>query len=335
MEKIKHFFASANTGNGFYNSFKDICPDGFVYVLKGGPGTGKSTLMKTVGEYFYNAGYSIEYFHCSSDIQSLDGVRIVEKNIAIVDGTAPHVTEVDVPSITGKIVNVGDFIGNSVVNNKKRIAQLLQSKSEYFIGSYQYLKIAKIFLDLLNTEYLNEDKKKDLDIVVGDIFNYYGDLCHKHDCYCRKLFLRCGFDNFSQLIELNKFTHTYHLQLPINSANYLLESLINKFISAKVSVIRIANNIDPEFIDGIYIPEIDVLIFNNFNGYYSNKKLVISGQQKFNYSMVVKVMKKIDYLLLKAKTAHKGIEKFYVASMNFNGLNDLVTNLIIDIDNRK
>ena len=32
---------------------------------------------------FYNKGYSIENFYCSTDTQSLDGVRIIEKNVAI------------------------------------------------------------------------------------------------------------------------------------------------------------------------------------------------------------------------------------------------------------
>ena len=44
-----HFFASMNTANGFQSYFKEIFdPKQYnrSYILKGGPGSGKSSLMK-------------------------------------------------------------------------------------------------------------------------------------------------------------------------------------------------------------------------------------------------------------------------------------------------
>ena len=65
----KHYFLSANTNEGFCNYFDfatSRARDGYVYILKGGSGTGKSTLMKNVGKFFGGLGESIEFFHCSS-----------------------------------------------------------------------------------------------------------------------------------------------------------------------------------------------------------------------------------------------------------------------------
>ena len=86
------FFLGANSPGGFqslYSEFTD--PDSeTLYILKGGPGCGKSTLMRSVGRAAEEAGLSVEYIHCSGDPMSLDGVRVPERGLAWVDGTPRH-----------------------------------------------------------------------------------------------------------------------------------------------------------------------------------------------------------------------------------------------------
>ena len=76
---IKGYFACANSSRGFCNYFESNL-QGLerLYILKGGPGTGKSTLMKEIGADFYDLGYDIEFIYCSSDPSSLDGVLKLE-----------------------------------------------------------------------------------------------------------------------------------------------------------------------------------------------------------------------------------------------------------------
>ena len=62
MEK---FFAAANTENGFYSLFDDVfSPESFrrIYILKGGPGTGKSTLMGNIGLIAQSKGYDAKTY---------------------------------------------------------------------------------------------------------------------------------------------------------------------------------------------------------------------------------------------------------------------------------
>lgn len=89
---IKRVFPGGNTSYGFH-SFYDyiIGPDATrILVIKGGPGVGKSTFMKSIGEAMLERGYDVEFLHCSSDNSSLDGVVIPAIKVALVDGTAPH-----------------------------------------------------------------------------------------------------------------------------------------------------------------------------------------------------------------------------------------------------
>ncbi len=93
MEQIAYFLG-ANTPQGFYSlTGQMLDPDKHraIYILKGGAGCGKSTLMKKVGKRMTEAGERVEHVYCSGDPNSLDALLIPGKKAAIVDGTAPHV----------------------------------------------------------------------------------------------------------------------------------------------------------------------------------------------------------------------------------------------------
>lgn len=92
--KIKRVFPGGNTSKGFYSYYDYIIePDANrIFVIKGGPGVGKSSMMKKVAKDLLEKGYDIEYHHCSSDNNSIDGLVVPKLRVAMVDGTAPHVT---------------------------------------------------------------------------------------------------------------------------------------------------------------------------------------------------------------------------------------------------
>ena len=72
------FFLGANSAGGFvslYDTWIDQKNTQAFYVIKGGAGCGKSTLMKTVAHHLLNMGYEVEYIFCSGDPDSLDGIR--------------------------------------------------------------------------------------------------------------------------------------------------------------------------------------------------------------------------------------------------------------------
>ena len=52
MAQVTHFFAGANSGEGFRNLFPEMVDIEDTYdlmVLKGGPGVGKNTFMREIG----------------------------------------------------------------------------------------------------------------------------------------------------------------------------------------------------------------------------------------------------------------------------------------------
>lgn len=92
--KIRHMFPGGNTPQGFFSYYDNIMPQdeaSRIIIIKGGPGVGKSTFMKKIGEEMLDRGFDVEYMHCSSDNNSLDGIVIPAIKVALMDGTAPHV----------------------------------------------------------------------------------------------------------------------------------------------------------------------------------------------------------------------------------------------------
>ena len=113
MEQLRtdnvSFFLGANTPAGFSSLFDELLPaDGWrLFILKGGPGTGKSTLLKRVAKEADRRGLYNERIFCSSDPKSLDGVIVPSLRVSVADGTAPHVLEPVYPGARETVVDLG------------------------------------------------------------------------------------------------------------------------------------------------------------------------------------------------------------------------------------
>ncbi len=104
------FFLGANNKTRYCSLFDELYnpyEKGCNIILKGGPGTGKSTLMKKIYRQADARGYYTERGFCSADPSSLDALSIPEKAFAIFDGTSPHVIEPTLPGVTEHIVDLG------------------------------------------------------------------------------------------------------------------------------------------------------------------------------------------------------------------------------------
>lgn len=140
------FFAAANTEAGFFSLFDEIfSPDvqKRIYILKGGPGSGKSTLMKRIGSAAEARGLQTEYIYCSSDTGSLDGVIIPALSTAVLDGTAPHTCDPVYPGAAERIVNLGEAFDEEGLAEKRAVlTALIREKNERYQSAYRYLAAA-------------------------------------------------------------------------------------------------------------------------------------------------------------------------------------------------
>ena len=137
MDNTTHFFLGANSGQGFQSLFQSFCvPENHrdLLVLKGGPGSGKSTMMRKIGAAMEGHGEQVEYLHCSGDPTSLDGVWIPRIQTAVVDGTSPHIIEPRYPAAIDRYVNLGQFYN---IDAAKDAREEIVSKSDACRDAYQ------------------------------------------------------------------------------------------------------------------------------------------------------------------------------------------------------
>ena len=138
-------FAGANTPHGFESSYDTIADEGRlerVYIIKGGSGTGKNTLMRTIASAAEKRGLGCRYYLCGSDPDSLDCV-VIGGRICVLDGTAPHVREMKVPGASSAVIDVTKFWDPAKLEPYRReLEERAALKSAAYASCYRWLAAA-------------------------------------------------------------------------------------------------------------------------------------------------------------------------------------------------
>ena len=146
MKETISSFLGANTPFGFVSFFDELYnpyENSRAVIIKGGPGTGKSTFMKAFSKKAEEKGYGVEYVYCSSDPKSLDGIIIPELSLSVADGTSPHLLEPKFPGACETIINTGDFWdGRKLFEKSKEIRSLTLENSLHHRRVSAYLSAA-------------------------------------------------------------------------------------------------------------------------------------------------------------------------------------------------
>lgn len=144
-QRILRYFLGGNTYRGFYSFYDSFVStdDTFLWIIKGGPGCGKSSFMKMIGSAAERAGYSVEYAVCSGDPASLDGVYIPELKTAYTDGTAPHIADPHMVAVDSAYINLGAFYDyEAIAEHKAELSELYRGCSESYKKAYALLAAA-------------------------------------------------------------------------------------------------------------------------------------------------------------------------------------------------
>ena len=154
--KTVDFFLGATTPAGFKGYFEPLRrePGMQMYLIKSGPGCGKSTLMKQLAQKAEQQGQSIERVHCASDPDSLDGVVFLGQRAAIVDATAPHVLEPDAPGADEIVVSLYHTIrAKALAPHREEVKALFRRNAQLRARAARYVASAgSLLLDSRRAE---------------------------------------------------------------------------------------------------------------------------------------------------------------------------------------
>ena len=150
-QSLDFFMGALSPKGGFRGYFSHLNqqPDLWLYLIKAGPGCGKSTLMAKLAE---KSPLPVERIHCSSDPDSLDGVVFPHKQAAILDATAPHVVEPDYPGAKQTVVNLFDTLSEATLyENRQQIRTLFDTCSALQKKANRCIRCASLLLEEMHS----------------------------------------------------------------------------------------------------------------------------------------------------------------------------------------
>ena len=345
--KERHFFAGNNTAEGFFSYFDYIMnleEANHYYILKGGPGVGKSSFMKKFASNMASLGHAIEYVHCSSDRESYDAIVVPALKIGFVDGTAPHTIDPKYPGAVDEIINLGFFFdGSKIVDHKKEVIQASKEKTQTYKSAYRYLAAASLILEDVNWVYdtLTDDLKfyRICEEVINDLLQKEAQSRQKEELgYIRKLFSESytadGYISFTD--SLCAETKVWAVNgKNINYVSKLMDEVTKKALLNGLDVECFYRPLTPNKIQHLFLPELNLMIRSveddikgNFDRLIDLNKIMDTTVLKGQLSIIQSKEKEYETLvnmaldkLSQTKKLHDRLEKIYVDSMNFNGVN--------------
>ncbi len=339
---LKYFLAS-NSCEGFVSFFEisyDPQDEWRVFIIKGGPGTGKSSFMKKCVKYAEEKGENAILCPCSSDPDSLDGVIFENTKIIILDGTSPHTLDPKYPAVCEEILNFGQFWDDRKIENKSQVIEVTDQNKALHKTASKYLKATgQIMLDNYITALSCTQKDK--------VKNFADRLCKKYIPSANdkpKEWLRFlegitpqgvisypeTLENLENLIIFSDNTHA--------SSNIFMNCVRDFALINGYEIITIKNAFLPTIItDHIIIPELSTGFVTETKSFkilresrriharrFTSNKLLHNSlaRIKINQKVANSLLNSACNTLKHAKSVHDTLESFYIKSMDFEKLNN-------------
>ena len=347
------YFAASNSAFGFKNYYPDVFKRAdHIYIIKGGPGTGKSSLMKKYALRAESEKLECEYYYCSSDPDSLDGILIKGANFTtgFLDGTFPHVSEPRFPGAREEIINLGQFWNSDLLKKQQNeIIALSERKSAEYKSAYTFLRsvgnLRAVSQGLLDGSIKKEKMRAAVQRLLKDLpsgeLTYIPAILDSVSMSGRKSF-DTFYKNAKQIYIVTDYYGVDELILC-----EIFEQLKNHRVKARVSF----DPICPEYVDGIFLEDEKIAFLTERNSNYKEnsdpngeKDIIRINSKRFaDMESLRDVRSELRYTanlakssldgalhaLSKAKIYHFLLEDIYGKAMDWNRFANLKMNYIL------
>ena len=268
----KQYFLGANSRFGFhslYNSFCKAEDGGFLYVIKGGPGCGKSSFMKAIGSAAEDEGYECEYILCSGDPDSLDGLFIPELGVGYVDGTAPHTIDAAYPGCGGMYLDLGQYYHASAL--RQRLDEIMQLNKLYkglYSCAYASIGAATAAMPRYIQSLWGEDELQKLEKKLQGLINReFGKRSFQSDV--KERFID-AVTSKGYIFLHDSISHSYERLITLDNkfglGHHFLQRLYEEALGRTSEIILCRDCLDPRLITAIMFPEISLALICSLDG---------------------------------------------------------------------
>ncbi|WP_242967626.1 hypothetical protein [Faecalibacterium sp. An77] len=306
-----------------------------LYLIKSGPGCGKSTMMKQLAQL---SSRPVQRIHCSSDPDSLDGVVFCDKKAAILDATAPHTIEPLAPGADEVVISLYHTMSVEDLHpHREEIRALFARNASLRSRAARYIASAgSLLLDSRRAEACSTDFEKARRYVKR---------------LCARLLPRQNGPGSEQIRLLSAITpqgpifYTDTIRALADRAvvfrdeygaasRFLMEQIHDEALARGYEIITCPCALHPEEkIDHILIPSLQ-LAFLTDNSWHP---VALPGQQsvrctrfldrsnlsgfrarlRFNSRAAQELIQQSTALMASAKSCHDELESYYRAAVNF------------------
>lgn len=351
------FFFGVNNKTKYCSLFDDLYnpyEKGRHIILKGGPGTGKSTIMKKVAEKLESKAYYVERGYCSADPNSLDIVLAPELNFSILDGTSPHTFDPTLPGVNEHIIDLGVAWDRKYLHNhSNEIAELTISNKLQHKKTADFLKVASQLETqsvLMCASFIDEEK----------VERYAKRLANRLIPTRKNVEKGKIQKRFLSAVSPDGIVVQYDSIVALSEKIITVEDgygAVAPFIAEYVCKQAIDNGYDvyacycplfPQFkIEHIIIPDLKVALFTENSYHYSinetskrvhasrfyDKEAFLKSREKLNFYKKAK-KELIDEAVRKlslAKDIHDRLEEYYIKATDFNVINEISEKILKSI----
>ena len=331
-------FAAANGYTGFRSYYEQILHNdtfSHVYVLKGGPGTGKSTLMKTLAKRYRDRGIHTESILCSSDPDSLDGVVLTSdrEKIAILDGTAPHQQDARLPGSQDTLIDLACKLDERMLKEARQELSALQMKKALaYKKGYEFLSLCGIINDKIEAECETED----------GISSVYGELTHaletsKRGGVCTRLYNAFSKDGRIALPHESNASQRILLDGNPYVTKHLMQSLVRTVNEHHYDATVVPDALDANRYLSVEIPSIGLLITTEAvecptrTFYFKRPTFDAEEEMRLFYNGL---LARSAERLSEAFGYHKQMETIYSQAIDFSAVSECRERIAREIDDR-
>lgn len=335
ITELKAYFYGANSERGFIMTADPTLDEercSRKIIIKGGPGTGKSTLMRRFAQERQDSGYDVTEYYCSSDPDSLDAVKLEKdgERIVICDGTSPHALDPVYPGAVSTILDLSLFWDEAMLQtHRDEIVELSRKKKRCFERGYSFIaashKVASISKSISESVF-NEEKADE----------YVDRLISK--CRLNGFKDRCVFTSAVSMKGAVAITSSqrekcdvYRIDDSFGCGALLLKTIAAKLKTSGVGAEKSLCPYDTQTIEEIYVPGAEKLFTlrpragKRINADRFVMSVASSYRPRFRFAEKCR-RSLLDEALLSFEEAsiyHFALEKIYTPAMDFSQINKL------------